>query len=228
MGYDSPSIIRYLEPSTGDVFTTRFVDCHFNENLFPLLGGEKSVPEEQREITLNASVMSHFDPRTNQSELEVQRIIHLQNLANQLPDAFTDTKKVTKSHVLAANTPAWINVLEGQLENESKKRLKRGRPFGSKDTTPRHNAHIEHNAYAKTYVEQGTPEEVHNKEVALEEAHVPKNSEISISYVHKGDKWDRNNIVINNIFAFQVTLDIIRNDEDLEPQNVEECRIRND
>ena len=59
-------------------------------------GGKKSVPEERREITWNASVMSHFDQRTNQSELEVQRIIHLQNLANQLLDAFTNTKKVTK------------------------------------------------------------------------------------------------------------------------------------
>ena len=72
---------------------------------------------------------------------------------------------------------------------------KRGRPFSSKDTTPRkrrterHNANIEHNASAKkAYIEQGTSEEVHNKEVALEEAQVPKNSEISISYVHKGDK----------------------------------------
>ena len=81
--------------------------------------------------------MSLFDPRTNQSELEVQRIIHLQNLAIQLPDAFTDTKKVTKSHVPATNTPARINVPEGQLENESQKRLKRERPFGSKDTTLR-------------------------------------------------------------------------------------------
>ena len=27
------------------------------------------------------------------------------------------------------------------------------------------------------------------------------------------EKWDLNNIVINNIFAFQVTFDIIRNDE---------------
>ena len=39
---------------------------------------------------------------------------------------------------------------------------------------------------------------------------------------------DRNNIIINNIFAFQVASDIIRNDEDLEPRNVEECRHRND
>ena len=43
-----------------------------------------------------------------------------------------------------------------------------------------------------------------------------------------GEKWDRNNIVINNIFAFQVASDIIRNDEDPEPRNVEECRQRND
>ena len=46
--------------------------------------------------------------------------------------------------------------------------------------------------------------------------------------MYKGDKCDRNNIVINNIFAFQVALDIIRNDEDPEPRNVEECRNRND
>ena len=63
--------------------------------------------------------MSHFDLRTNQSELDVQRIIHLENIANQLPYAFTDTKKVTKSNVPAANTPARINVPEGQLVNES-------------------------------------------------------------------------------------------------------------
>ena len=55
--------------------------------------------------------MSHLDPRTNQCELEVQRIIYLQNLANQLPDTFIDIKKVTKSHILAANTPTQIDVL---------------------------------------------------------------------------------------------------------------------
>ena len=146
VGYDSPSIIRYLEPSIGDAFTAGFADCHFNENLFPPLGEENSVPEERREITWNAFVMSHFDPRTNQSELEVQRIIPLQNLANQLLDAFTDTKKVTKSHVPAENILAWIDVPEGKLKNESQKGLKLGRPFGSKDTTPRKRRTQRHNA----------------------------------------------------------------------------------
>ena len=70
---------------------------------------------------------------------------------------------------------------------------------------------------------QKTPEEAHIEQEAPEEAHVPENCEISVSYVHTGEKWDRNNIVINNIFVFQVASDIIRNDEDLEPRNVEEC-----
>ena len=80
--------------------------------------------------------MSHLDLRINQCELEVQRIIHLKNLANQLPDAFVDTKKVTKSHIPAANTPSRIDVPVGQLTNESRIRLKRGRPAGSKNVTP--------------------------------------------------------------------------------------------
>ena len=61
----------------------------------------------------------------------------MQNLANQLPDAFIDTKKVTKSHIPTANTPAQIDVLVRQLTNESKICLKHGRPVGLKDVTPR-------------------------------------------------------------------------------------------
>ena len=45
VGYDSPSIIRYIEPLTGDTFTARFADCHFDETLFAPLGGGKNVPE---------------------------------------------------------------------------------------------------------------------------------------------------------------------------------------
>ena len=69
--------MRYLEPLTGDVFTARFVDCHFNESVFPSLGGEKLIPEERREISWKASTMTHLNPHTNQCELKVQRIIHL-------------------------------------------------------------------------------------------------------------------------------------------------------
>ena len=178
--------------------------------------------------------MFHFDHRTNQCEIEFQRIIHLLNIANQLPNAFIDTKKVTKSHISTTNTPTWIDVLEGQLANEFKIRLKHGRPIGLKDITPRkrrtqrridtpEEVYDEQEALVEAYIEQNAFEEVRNKEIALKEVQVPENYEISINYVHNREKWDQNKVVINNIFSFQAALDIIRNDEDLKPQNVEEC-----
>ena len=107
------------------------MNCHFNESVFLPLGREKSALEEQREITWNASMMSHFDYHINQYELEVQRIIHFPNLTNQLLNAFIGTKKVTKSHILNSNAPAQIDVPKGWLENESKICLMCGRPIGS-------------------------------------------------------------------------------------------------
>ena len=134
-------IIRYFEPFTDDVFTDGFANCHFDQNVFPPLGEDQSILEEWQDITWYVSSLSHLDPHTRQCELEVQRIIHLQGLANQLPNAFTDIKKVTKSHVPTINPLAHIDVPKGQLENvitsESKIRLKHGRPIGSKDSIPR-------------------------------------------------------------------------------------------
>ena len=40
VGYESPFIIKHLEPMTGHIFTTRFVDCQFDESVYPTLGGE--------------------------------------------------------------------------------------------------------------------------------------------------------------------------------------------
>ena len=51
VGLNSPSIIRYLEPLTGDIFTTRFADCHFDEGNFPSLGKGKTSLEEKREFS---------------------------------------------------------------------------------------------------------------------------------------------------------------------------------
>ena len=54
-----------------------------------------------------------------------------------MPNAFYDTKRVTKSYTLATNTLARIKVPKRQLgdgmTNESSTRLKRGRLVGSKD-----------------------------------------------------------------------------------------------
>ena len=99
IGYESLSIIRYLELKTGDVFMVRFADCHFNEAIFSVLGGE--MKQLEKEIIWSEPSLLHLDTHTKQCETEVQKIMHLQEIANQLPNVFTDTKRVTKSYISA-------------------------------------------------------------------------------------------------------------------------------
>ena len=68
-------------------YTLRMTCCanyHFNETIISPLGREDPVLEERHEIIWNGLTLTHLDPHTNQCELKVQRITHLQNLANQL------------------------------------------------------------------------------------------------------------------------------------------------
>jgi hypothetical protein len=88
VGYKSPSIIKYLEPLTGYLFTARYANCIFDEDNFPALGGDKYQTECQ-EINWNTTGIQSYDPHTIESECEVQKIINLQNIGNNLPKAFT-------------------------------------------------------------------------------------------------------------------------------------------
>jgi hypothetical protein len=40
VGFQSPVIIKYLEPLTGDLFIARYADSIFYEEHFPALGGD--------------------------------------------------------------------------------------------------------------------------------------------------------------------------------------------
>ena len=231
VGFNSPSIIRFLEPTTGDLFTARFVDCHFNEIMFPSIGTPKiEMAAKQKPVTVfswNEKNLSQFDPRTHECKNKVQRIIHLQSIANRLPDAFNDATKITKSHIPAVNAPSRIVVPEGQAKmDENPPQLKRGRPIGSKDTVPRKR---------RGKNQESTPEEpgavLTSKELnALEEAQThekitnPRNTENSITYCN--EIWDRNKIIIDDIFAFSVAHKIM--DDECEPQSIIECRQMQD
>ena len=105
VGFQSSIIIKYLKPLTCEVFTSRFANCHFDENFLPV-GEGKPIHKEWRKITWNESSLSQLDPPTKKFGQEVQKIIHLQDLANRLPNAFVDSAKVTKSHIPAANVPS--------------------------------------------------------------------------------------------------------------------------
>ncbi|KAL0303358.1 UNVERIFIED_CONTAM: hypothetical protein Sradi_6203900, partial [Sesamum radiatum] len=102
--------------------------------------------------------MSFMNPRTNDSELEVQRIVHVQSVANRLPKALIDTKNITKSHISAENVPAHLEIPEAILTqskaSESQVHQKCGRPIGSKDANPKkrkeHIVSINHDANVTT------------------------------------------------------------------------------
>ena len=59
------------------------------------------------------------------------------------------------------------------------------------------------------------------KGAQIDQILVSKNEEISIS--NMGETKNHNDITIDNTFAFQVAMDIMRNDEDQELQTVDEC-----
>jgi hypothetical protein len=81
-----------------------------------------------REIEWSASSIQSLDPRTKDTEREVQRIINLHQLANNLPDAFTDIRGVSKSHIHAPDAPERVEIpLEGMNSNQVPNPRKRGR-----------------------------------------------------------------------------------------------------
>ncbi|KAJ9561314.1 hypothetical protein OSB04_006474 [Centaurea solstitialis] len=153
---------------------------------FPALGGGTKQLENQNEISWNE--LSYLDPQTKQCELKVQKIIQLQRLANQLPDTFTDLKKVTKSHIPAANAPIKINVPEGQ-NNKSRARQKRG--------ANHLDGHIEVNE-----TPEKSPEETLDMMVP-EEPQVPENKEISINYSMSRKVWNRDKTDVDDIFIIK-------------------------
>ena len=133
-----------------------------------------------------------------------------------------------KSHIPAANAPIRINIPKGQNQtaNESKARLKRGRPIGSKDKNPRKRkgAEIGIDKTEEIITNEESPEET--LDMTQKEIQVPDNEEISISYVMSGIKWNRKQIDVDDIFECNVAVDVM--DEDHEPTSIEECTQRSD
>lgn len=74
-----------------------------------------------------------IDPLKENEEKKKKKIILSQSLANQLPDACIDLKRVTKSYIRVANAPIKVDVVVGQtnITNESQPHMKHGRLVGS-------------------------------------------------------------------------------------------------
>jgi hypothetical protein len=81
--------------------------------------------KECQEIDWNAEGISFSDPCIIEIELQIQRIIDLQNIANNLLDAFSEYKGVTKSLYPARNVPEIVEVPNKTTQPQISK--KRGR-----------------------------------------------------------------------------------------------------
>ncbi|GJR07708.1 disease resistance CC-NBS-LRR class family protein [Tanacetum coccineum] len=226
VGYEMISIIRYLEPLTGDVFTACFTDNHFNEAIFPLLWGEKK--NHEKDVSWSEPSLLYLDPRTKQSEIEVKKIMHMQEIANQLPDAFTDTKRVTKSYIPVVYAPARVEIpdikSDDKVTQESTTCLKRGRPVGSKDKNPRKRKATENAIIHEDIVLEGT------QNVAPPEEEIDDiNKEIAINYGHSKISLDQTKTkIINEKFCYNVACDIMNENDEPEPTSVIECQSRHD
>jgi Reverse transcriptase (RNA-dependent DNA polymerase) len=162
----------------------------------------------------------------------------LQRIANEFPDAFTDTKRVTKSHIPVLNAPTRIEITPAEVTIQRK----RGRPIGFKDKKPRkmkerNNAvgvtlakvtnKISEEIVSKISEEIGsrTPEEVVDK--VPEETQAPNDYEISINYVQNDIIWNRNETRVDEIFTYAIAIEVI-NEENYVSKTPEECMHRND
>jgi hypothetical protein len=236
VGYQSPSIIKYLEPLTGDLFTARFADSIFNEEHFPALGGELVYQKECREINWDTNRISSSDPRTNETELQVQKIIGLQNFANQLPDAFTDYKGVIKSLIPARNATARVEVPKKTTSTPNTG--KRGRDMATKQNQSvekqRKIVNARQSKISKSGINPQPSSSAHiNEQGPSENTRIIdkgnldeslKINELATNYIETGKSYDRKSTIVDIYFSEQIA-DII-NDPD--PKSMVECKKRSD
>jgi hypothetical protein len=84
VGFQSPSILKYLELLTCDLFTIRFADCIFIEDYFLTLERGNKFITDGREINWDDKSILSSDPRTKKIEFQVQKIIELPQIVNNV------------------------------------------------------------------------------------------------------------------------------------------------
>ena len=94
VGFDFPSILRYIIHTTGALLCTHFQNYVFKETIFPRINSPKNTSN----LCFRAlkTLMLNSDPRTALTETEVQKILHLQALAQRLLDGFLDGPRITR------------------------------------------------------------------------------------------------------------------------------------
>ena len=83
-----------------------------SEDNFQALGGDFKYQKESQEINWNVQHISASNSCTQDTELRVQKITNLQQIANNLPNPFTGYKHITKSYDPATSVPERVEVYQ--------------------------------------------------------------------------------------------------------------------
>jgi hypothetical protein len=237
VGFQSPSIIKYLEPLTGDLFAACFVDSIFDEEHFLALGGDFKYQKECQEINWNTQSVPGTDPRTTETELQVQKIIHLQRLANKLSDAFTNYKGVTKSFIPARNAPERVEVPSKTTQLLERRSMVNKLYFVAKKqrTIVNANRHQNDTLYQVDGDDPQPSSDVHIIEdrASKNPRHINlgnfdeslRSDEIAINYVENGETYDRKATNVDIYFSKKIA-EYLQND--LDPKTMLECTKRSD
>ena len=97
VGYDLPSIIRYLESATRNLFKARFANCKFLEHIFP------TIPSTKTSQTLDFGALETLtmnpNPPTSLTNTETSKLINLKALAEHVPDGFSTEERIIRSAI---------------------------------------------------------------------------------------------------------------------------------
>jgi len=185
--------------------------------------------KECQEIDWDAKGISFTDPRTTETELQVQSIIDLQNIANNLPDAFIDHKGVTKSLHPARNVSERVEVPNKTTQPQFGK--KRGRStFNKQDLTIDKQRHLKDTYYPSTSsvmrinTEAGTAENPRSIILGNHDESL-RVDEISINFTETGESYNRKSIIVD-VYLSKEIANIIQTDTD--PKSIAECKKHSD
>jgi hypothetical protein len=215
VGFQSSSIIKYLEPLTGDLFTTRFANCIFNEDHIPALEGDNKFIDDRQEIIWDDKTILSSNPYTKETNLLVQKIIELQRIGSNLQDAFTNYKGITKSFNPALNTPCRVEV---PIKNTPPS--KRGRVSQQKDAPNKCPRTTRKTSSSKTVngnqpqvdninpgpspavhtIEQAGGSEDHDSLILVNHDEIHGVQEILINYTSFRELFDRTTMIVNSCF----------------------------
>jgi hypothetical protein len=250
VGYHSSSIIKYLEPMTSDLFMVWYADCIFNDDHFSTLGGEFQTNSECQEINWDDKSIIFSDPRTQETELQVQKIINLQNVINNLSDAFTDYNGVIKSWNHAVNVPERVEIPNKTTLTPSTKKRRRAettrkdttsekQPRKEKSKAPRKsknmiqpdveqyhsNADDPQSSSQAWYINETRTSKIPDNLVLGNHEASNGIEEISINYTSSKNIYDHNTTIPNIYFSTIIVENFLNNSD---PKTMAECKKRSD